>query len=126
MNNYIVIFIGWVIGQVIHACRESWKLQHRDVSLSWPTAMKYYITKGQGSFFFGISILFGVLFVFPDVISDTAAETAKWKFWIIKYLRIASVAFGFFCQGAGFLLFGMGDKLIQLKAGKEGIDIKPE
>jgi hypothetical protein len=130
MNNYLIIVIGWVLGQAAYACKKSWDLQKTSVSLTFKDTIKIFFTKETASFAFAGIMLLIALFATPDFLNlDITkeelknSELAKWKVFVINFLRVISVIFGYFCQNIGYFFFGKAGKFIKSKSDADGIDL---
>lgn len=128
MNNYLIIIIGWIIGQAVYATKKAWDLQKKYDHLSFTYAIATVYSKETASFIFGILMLIVLCFTLPDFFKEgdikDMEEVGKLKYYLVTYIRIASVAFGFVCQYLGMWLFGKAEKAIIDKAKTDGIEIK--
>jgi hypothetical protein len=130
MNNYLIIITGWFLGQAAYACKKSWDLQKRNDKLSFKEALKMHFTKETGAFAFGSIMLLIAMFVISDFINLDVTkqelknmEAAKWKIYLINFLRGISVLFGYLCQNLGYFLFGRSEKILRQRATSEGVNI---
>ena len=130
MNNTLIIIIGWLLGQVLYACKKSWDIQKKTVSLSFKDALELHFKKETASFAFATALLLTAIFVLPDFINLDVTkeelkntEAAKWKYYLINFLRGIAVVFGYFCQNLGYFFFGRSEKYINQTAKKDGIDL---
>lgn len=130
MNNYLIIVIGWLLGQAAYACKKSWDIQRRNDNVSFKDALVMHFTKETGAFAFGSVMLFIALFVISDFINLDVdkeelknMEAAKWKIYLINFLRIIAVTFGYLCQNLGYFLFGKSEKYLRRQANNEGIKL---
>jgi hypothetical protein len=130
MNNYAILVVGWLLGQAAYACKKSWDLQKRNEKLSFKGALVLYFTKESAAFSFGAIMLLIALFVISDFINLDITkeelknmEAAKWKIYLINFLRVIAVAFGYLCQNLGYFLFGRSEKILRQRATSEGVNI---
>lgn len=130
MNNYIIIILGWFLGQAAYACKKSWDLQRRNESLSFRGALKLHFSKETAAFAFGVIMLLIATFILSDFINLDVTiaelkntEAAKWKIYLINGLRVISVAFGYLCQNLGYFLFGRSEKILKSQADINGITL---
>jgi hypothetical protein len=128
MNNYIIIVLGWILGQAAYACKKSWDLQKRTEGLSFKSALHLLFTKETAAFAFGIVMLFIVIFILPNIIDlDVTKEelkgtdAAKWKYYFISFIRVIAVVFGYVCQNVGYFLFGKTEKILKDRAARDNI-----
>jgi len=130
MNNYIILVIGWFLGQAAYACKKSWEIQRNNIKITFKQALQMHFTKETASFAFGFVMLLIALFVLPnfinmDVTKDDLKnlEAAKWKVYFINFLNCISIVFGYLCQNIGWFLFGKSEKILQSQAQKDGIQL---
>lgn len=130
MSNYVILVIGWVLGQAAYAFKKSWEIQRNKPNVSFSDALKTHFTKETASFAFAVICLLIGLFVLPNFINMDLTkedlknmEAAKWKVYFINFLNVVAVVFGYLCQNLGWFLFGKSEKLLQAQANAEGIDL---
>jgi len=130
MNNYLIVIVGWLLGQSAYACKKSWDLQRRFEKLSFVDALVLHFTKETAAFAFGAIMLLIGMFVIADFINlDLKKEelkdmdVAKWKVYLINFLRCISVLFGYLCQNIGYFLFGKSEKILRQRANADGVQI---
>lgn len=130
MNNYLIILFGWLLGQAAYACKKSWDLQKRNEKLLFKEALKMHFTKETASFAFASVMLCIALFVISEFINlDVTveelknAEAAKWKIFLINFLRTISIVFGYLCQNIGYFFFGRSEKILKQQADAHGIEL---
>ena len=130
MNNYVVLIIGWILGQAAYAFKKSWEIQRNKSAVSFADALKMHFTKETASFAFGFVMLLIGVFVLPNFINMDLTkedlknmEAAKWKVYFINFLNVVAVVFGYLCQNLGWFFFGKSEKLLQQQATKEGINL---
>lgn len=130
MNKYVILVIGWILGQAAYAFKKSWEIQKYNPKVTFKEALKMHFTKETASFAFaGICLLIG-LFILPNFINMDLTkdelknmEAAKWKVYFINFLNVVAVVFGYLCQNIGWFFFGKTEKILQSQAQKEGIDL---
>lgn len=130
MNNYVILVIGWFLGQLAYAFKKSWEIQKRMPKVTFKQALQMHFTKETASFAFGVLMLFIGLFILPNFINMDLTkddlknmEAAKWKVYLINFLNSVSVVFGYLCQNLGLFFFGKSEKLLEAQAQKEGINL---
>ena len=130
MSNYVVIIIGWLLGQAAYACKKSWDLQIRNIDLSFKEALKMHFTKETAAFAFGTVFLLIGIFISADYVNLDISkaelknlEAVKWKIYLVNFLRTASVLFGYLCQSLGYFIFGRSEKILKQRAEAEGINL---
>ena len=130
MNNYVIIIIGWSLGQLAYAFKKSWEIQRNKPTVSFPDALKMHFTKETASFAFAVVILLIGLFILPnfinlDVTKDELKnmEAAKWKVYFVNFINVVAVVFGYLCQNLGWFFFGKSEKLLQQAAENDGINL---
>lgn len=119
MNNYIIIAIGWTIGQVLYALKKAWDLQKANASLDFKSAVKLMFTKETASWLVGLVALCAVLFALPDFLKTGEKNEAHangadkdWHVWALNYIRLSSIAFGYICQTAVYAWLGKAQKIV--------------
>jgi hypothetical protein len=129
MNNYVVIVLGWLLGQAAYACKKSWDIQRKNENTDFKNALKMHFSKETASFAFASIMLLIGLFVITDFVDLDVTkedlkntEAAKWKVYLINFLRTSTVLFGYICQNLGYFLFGRSEKILRERAAKEGVD----
>lgn len=130
MSNYLIIIIGWLLGQAAYACKKSWDIQKKSVSISFPQALHMFFKKETAAFAFGSIMLLIAMFILSDFINLDIKkeelkniEAAQWKKYLVNFLRTASVFFGYLCQNIGYFAFGKSEKYLQKKADDENIEL---
>ena len=130
MSNYLIIVIGWILGQAAYAFKKSWDIQKSNSTVSLKQALKMHFTKESAAFAFGTVVLIIGIFVSADFINLDISkeelknmEAVKWKIYLVNFLRTASVVFGYLCQHLGYFLFGRSEKILKKRAEAEGVDI---
>jgi len=120
MNNYIILFVGWLLGQCIYATIKAWDIQKKNDAIDFVAAIKL-VYKQFGSFVFAILMMLAALFVMPDfmkfIVSDQEL-TGNSKI-IQQYFRVSTVGFGFVCQYFGLLFFSKLNKAVKNAVDKD-------
>lgn len=130
MSNYVILVIGWFLGQLAYAFKKSWEIQRNKPNVTFSDALKMHFTKETASFAFAVVILLIGLFILPNFINMDLnkeelknMEAAKWKVYFINFLNVVAVVFGYLCQNIGWFIFGKSEKLLKAQADKEGITL---
>lgn len=119
MNHYVIIALGWLIGQFAYAAVSIYMLQ-RNKNLNYWRAVKLYFPSEIGNFVIAFAGLLLILFIATDFldVEITAKDlrnkevlTVKEK--LILYQRSASAGIGAFIQHLVFLGFKKGKKKIE-------------
>ena len=115
-NHYLIIALGWLVGQIGYASVSVYILQ-RDKNISYWKALALYFSGEIGSFVMAFSGLLILLFIANDFFdiqitrADLLNKTAlSWKEKIIVYQRTAAVGIGAFCQHLIYVIFKKGKK----------------
>lgn len=116
--DYIIIFFGAVLGMALLTTVKSVYVQQSSkYSLGFVAAFKAYTTKHTGPIIVGFLVVFICMFILPEVIAQSQANTESMYFRIIKNvtdrLRIYSVAIGVIGQGLGFIIIRKGEKFLR-------------
>lgn len=129
MNNYVIIVLGWFLGQLGYAVVSAYILQRGKPSISYWQALQVYCAKEVGSFALAFTALLILLFIAGDFLSIEITrkdlldkETLTLKEKIILYIRTSSIVFGGLCQHLIYIAFKKGKKAIEDYATKNGID----
>jgi hypothetical protein len=129
MNNYIIIILGWIVGQIAYASVSVYILQKNLPSIGYLQALREYGKKEFGSFIMALSALLVLLFIFPDYFDSTikrsdllSKETLTIKEKLIVYQRTGAVIVGGLCQHLLYVSFKKGKKAIQDYAAKNQVD----
>ena len=123
MNNYVILFIGWTIGQCIYATIKAWDIQKKNETIDFPHAIRL-VYKQFGSFVFALLMLIFALFVMPDIIRKVLTDeniTGNSKI-IRDYFRVSCVGFGFVCQYFGLLFFSKLNKAVKKAVDPDNTD----
>lgn len=130
MKNYIILVIGWILGQIAYAFKKSWEIQRNKPNVTFKEALTIHFTKETASFGFAFIILLIGLFILPNFINMDLTqedvknlEVAKWKVYFINFLNVVAVVFGYLCQNIGWFFFGKSEKILQQSAQQEGINL---
>ncbi len=130
MNNYVILALGWILGQAAYLCVKSWDIQKKNESVDFKHALSLLFSKETAAWFFGFVMLLIIMFVLSDFIDLNITkedvknmEVAKWKVYLINFQRTVAVVFGFVCQRFGYAFFGRTEKILKDRAEKEGVKI---
>lgn len=119
MNHYVIIALGWIIGQFAYAAVSIYVLQ-RNKNLNYWKAVKLYFPSEVGNFVIAFAGLLLIMFITSDFLDveitpkDLRSKdvlTVKEK--LILYQRSASVGIGAFIQHLVYLAFKKGKKKIE-------------
>lgn len=125
MNNYVIIAVGWLLGQLGYAVVSAYMIQRKLEGIDYGKALRIYFRKEVGSFAMAFAALLIAMFIASDFIDirvtradllDKEVLTLKEK--IIVFFRTSSVVFGAFCQHGIYLAFRKGKKAIEEYADK--------
>jgi hypothetical protein len=129
MSNYIIIALGWIVGQTAYGSVSAYIIQKDLDGINYWKAAKIYFTKEFGMFMIALAALFVLLFIFPDYFDGTikrsdllSKEVLTLKEKIIFYQRTAAVIVGGLCQHLLYVAFKKGKKAIHDYAEKNNID----
>lgn len=129
MNNYIILAIGWIVGQTAYGSVSAYIIQKDMPGIDYWQALKIYFKKEVGSFAMAFSALLVLMFVFPDFFDPTVSradlknkEALTFVERMILYLRVSSVIVGGLSQHLLYLAFKKGKKAIHDYATKNQID----
>lgn len=129
MNNYIIIAVGWLIGQIAYASVSAYIIQKDLKGIDYWTALRVYVKSETGSFAMAFSALLILLFIFPDFFDPSVSrkdlknkEALTIVERMILYLRVASVLIGGLSQHILYVAFKRGKKAIVDYAAKNSVD----
>jgi hypothetical protein len=129
MNNYIVIILGWTLGQIAYASVSAYILQRNVENINYWQALRVYAKKEAGSFAMALSALFILLFIFPDYFDPAVKradlvnkEVLTLKDRLILQQRTAAILIGGLCQHLLYVAFKRGKKAIHDYAAKHSVD----
>lgn len=129
MNNYVIITVGWIIGQLTFTIVSAYLLQRNLNGIDFFKAVKVFFKKELGGYFVSLAGLFILMFIFSDYIDPNISredllkkDVLSYKEKLIVYSRTASIIFGIFCQFLILLGFKKGIKGIREYAEKNNIE----
>lgn len=129
MSNYLIIAIGWIVGQTAYGSVSAYIIQKDLPNITYWKAAQVYFSKEFGMFVMAFSALLIALFIFPDFfdpkmsraeLKTKAALTIAER--MILYLRVSSVVVGALSQHILYVAFKRGKKAIHDYAQKNQID----
>lgn len=129
MNNYLILIVGWIIGQLAWAGIRAWDIQRKNETVSFKQAMIIVYGKETAATFFGVVMLLAALFLMPDLYRQTLDDDnnlkplSGWQQNILVQMRLYSILFGALCQIIGYYFFGRAAKYIHDQAKKDGIEL---
>lgn len=129
MNNYVILAIGWFLGQLGYAAVSAYILQRDKPGISYRQALQVYFAKEVGSFAMAFTALLIIMFIANDFLTVDITrkdllnkEALSWKEKIIVYQRTCSVFFGAFSQHIIYVAFKKGKKAIEEFAEKNNVN----
>jgi hypothetical protein len=129
MSNYIILAIGWVVGQTAYGSVSAYIIQKDMPGIDYWQALKIYFKKEVGSFAMAFSALLVLMFIFPDFFDPAVSradlknkEALTFVERMILYLRVSSVVVGGLSQHLLYVAFKKGKKAIHDYASKNSID----
>jgi hypothetical protein len=129
MNNYVILALGWFLGQLGYAAVSAYILQRDKPGISYRQALAVYFAKEVGSFAMAFCALLIIMFIANDFLTVDITrkdllnkEALSWKEKIIVYQRTCSVFFGAFSQHIIYVAFKKGKKAIEDFAAKNNVN----
>ena len=128
MNNYTILCIGWLLGQLAYNAIKVHELQKNNEALSYRDAAVIVFWKGIGTTLIAFSGLLIILFLMPEFFRnvmevDDKGKSPGWAQTIVTWLRASSVAFGLLAQYIVVWLAGSlkktTERFINQKTGNE-------
>jgi len=122
MNNYLVLIVAFILGQLLYTAITVYNLQ-KDKGISYMPAFTAYVMKEAGGYLVALLGLFVVMFILSDYIDINVQrkdlpEVLSFKQKIIFYFRTSSIVFGVFAQHIIFIAFKKGKKAIEKEDAK--------
>lgn len=119
MNNYVILFVGMVLGQMFTTSISVWLLQ-RKKTIDYKSAFKEFVVSEIASYVVTFVILCMAMFVLQDYIEPKKVAGMTESAWIrklkiVENFRFYSMAFGAFSPLIGLLAFKKGLKAIEKK-----------
>lgn len=118
-NHYVIISIGWLIGQFTYAACSIYVLQ-RKRNVDYWKAWGLYFSAEIGTFVMAFSGLLVLLFIAGDYIDVKITrhdlldkEVLTWKERFIYFQRTVSIGIGAFIQHIIYAFFKKGKKRIE-------------
>jgi hypothetical protein len=118
-SHYLIITLGWIIGQIAYASVSVYILQ-KDKNINYWKALGLYFSSEVGSFGMAFAALLVILFIAGDYINVEITradllnkQTLTLKEKVIVYQRTASILLGGFCQHLLYVAFKRGKKKIE-------------
>lgn len=105
MNNYLILGLGFLLGQVTVSVIKAIKIQGKQPNLNYTDAFKLVLVNGFGSYVLGVCALFIVWFLMPEFFKNVlsiddqttiAPNTSIGQ--IVKWFRVSSIVFGIGAQ----------------------------
>lgn len=129
MNNYVILALGWFLGQLGYAAVSAYILQRDKPGITYWQALGVYFAKEIGSFAMAFTALLIIMFIANDFLTVDITrkdllnkEALSWKEKIIVYQRTCSVFFGAFSQHIIYVAFKKGKKAIEDFAAKNNVN----
>lgn len=130
MYNYLIIFLGWLIGQATFTVISSYLLQRNKPGIDYPTAIKVFLTSELGNYaiaFVGLIIAMFIMkdYIDPHVTREQLQEIQHKTFVqnALFYSRTFSVAYGVFCPMLLLMWFKKGINAIKEYSDKNNIQV---
>jgi len=112
MTQYLILIVGWILGQAFYATIKAWMEQKKHASLSFTEALKIVYSQ-TASFIICWVMLALALFFLPEITvrvinadPEATNHAPGWMRGLIAWFRVTSVVFGAFSQWLALLLFG--------------------
>lgn len=129
MNNYLILFVAFLLGQIGYASVSIYIIQAKVSGITYMQAVKQYFKKEVGSFVMAAAGWAIVMFIFSDFFDTTITradllnkDTLTIKERMILYLRASATGLGMFIQHIIYVAFKKGKKAIHDYADKNNID----
>ena len=109
MNNYMILGLGFLLGQLATSTVKALMVQSKQPNLTYTDAFKLVLVKGFGSYVVGFVALLFVWFLMPEFFKNVLTvddahplkDGSQLK-QIVKWFRVTSLVFGIGAQA--FLL----------------------
>lgn len=122
MITYLLIFLGWLLGQLLFVVVMSIITQRKQTNnLTFNQAFAVYVKKDTGPIYAAAIIMLIVVFILPEVIAHLSvsngpgelSKTHRYLTVIVDWIRTFSVVLGLLSQGLGFLAVSQSGKWIK-------------
>lgn len=122
MNNYLILFIGMVLGQMSSTAVIVYIAQKKKDIAYWP-AMRAYVISEQGGYIIAALMLLVTMFLVSDYIEPvkTAGDTTRtWlqKVQLAKNFKLYAYIFGVFAPIIAIVAFKKGFNAIKKEDAK--------
>lgn len=105
MNNYLILGLGFLLGQITVSVIKAIKIQGKQPNLNYTDAFKLVLVNGFGSYVLGVCALFIVWFLMPEFFKNVLTiddahplkDGSQLK-QIVKWFRVSSLIFGIGAQ----------------------------
>lgn len=129
MNNYLILFVAFLLGQIGYASVSIYIIQRNLPGITYWEAVTQYFKKEVGSFVMAAAGWAIVMFIFPDFFDTSVSradllnkDTLTLKERMVLYLRASATGLGMFIQHILYVAFKKGKKAIHDYADKNNID----
>lgn len=131
MSNYLINFIGWLIGQFTITAIAVYIVQLKNENIEYLPACRVYVKKQIGGYVIAFAALVILMFVYSDFIDpkitkEILRSKAKRTYLedALLYSRLIAVGYGIFAQFLMLLIFRRGMNAIIGYGTKNGVDLK--
>lgn len=129
MNNYVMLAVAWIIGQLVYASVSVYILQKNLSTIGYWEAVRAYFKSEFGNYVIAFSGLLLLMFIMPDFLDPSIKradllnkEVLTFKEKLVIYQRSFAVGISAFIQHLLYVGFKKGKKAIHDYAAKNQID----
>jgi hypothetical protein len=128
--NYVIIIVGWVLGQMILKVVNAIRIQRSSkYHTGFKEALIIFVKKDPGPTVLAVIILLAVMFLLPEAIAHSQSEGDendvvhnKTIAHVLKWLRLYSIGFGIISEFIGFIAVSKSQRFLRKVAGDEDYD----
>jgi hypothetical protein len=120
MNPYLIIPLGWALGQMLFIVVMSViDQQSKKTDLTFNQAFMIYVKRDTGPIYVAVLIMLIAMFLLPEIIAHASTPNSateeikqlKYVKRIVEFMRTFSVALGLTAQFLGFIAVSKAKKL---------------
>jgi len=105
MNNYLILGLGFLLGQLATSTVKAIMIQNKQPNLNYVDAFKLVLVKGFGSYVVGFVALLFVWFLMPEFFKNVLTiddahplKEGSQLQQVVKWFRLSSLVFGIAAQ----------------------------
>ena len=128
--NYIIIFLGWLLGQMILKVANAIRIQKSSkYATGFREALTIFVKRDPGPTIMAFVILMVAIFLLPEAIAHSIHEGEetdvvhnKTITHVLSWLRFYSIGFGIISEFIGFIAVSKSQNFLRKYAGTDALD----